>query len=189
MKVLIVDNYDSFTWNLYHYCLDHAEHVEVWRNDTFRIEDVAAFDRLVLSPGPGLPAESGLLMQVLQTYSSHKPMLGVCLGLQAIVEHFGGALTNLPEVLHGVATPCLIEDRADPLFKNIPSPFMAAHYHSWAAKEESLPSELRITARSEAGHVMAIRHTSLPICGVQFHPESVLTPCGRELIANWFAEH
>jgi anthranilate synthase component 2 len=186
MKLLIIDNYDSFTWNLYHYCLDHAEEVVVWRNDAFELADVEAFDRIVLSPGPGLPEESGLLMQVLQRYATQKPILGVCLGLQAIAEHFGGKLTNLPEVLHGVATPCFIKDYTDPLFAGIASPFMAAHYHSWVAHEDTLPSTLHITARSEAGHIMALRHTNLPIWGVQFHPESVLTPCGRQLLANWF---
>lgn len=185
MKVLIIDNHDSFTYNLYHYLVEMADHVEVWRNDAFSLTDVNAFDRIVLSPGPGLPSEAGNTLAVLDAFSSQKPILGVCLGLQAIVEHCGGTLLNLPEVLHGRAGQCFAETPVDALFQNIPSPFQIGHYHSWVAHTETLPAGLRVTARDAHGHIMAVRHNEWPLCGVQFHPESVLTPQGKQMLRNW----
>lgn len=162
-----------------------ADEVQVWRNDTFDVHELAPFDRLVISPGPGLPAEAGQTMNVLATYAAHKPILGVCLGLQAIVEHCGGMLQNLPEVLHGRAGQCFASEPIDPLFAGIASPFQIGHYHSWVAHADVLPSDLRVTARDAHGHIMAIRHTHWPLCGVQFHPESVLTPQGKHILQNW----
>jgi anthranilate synthase component 2 len=186
MRILLLDNRDSFTWNLQHLLVQHAA-VDVRRNDAITVEEAARYDRIVLSPGPGLPHEAGILMPLLeQLYGSH-PMLGVCLGMQALVELFGGRLYNQPQVMHGVAVPCHVRAAGDPMFAGMPETFAAGLYHSWAADRAHLPPVLEVTAVSDAGVVMAVRHRELPLCGVQFHPESVLTPWGPRLIANWVA--
>ncbi|MCU0319122.1 MAG: aminodeoxychorismate/anthranilate synthase component II [Flavobacteriales bacterium] len=186
MRILLLDNRDSFTWNLQHLLVQHAA-VDVQRNDRITVDEVARYDRIVLSPGPGLPAEAGVLMPVIERLHRTHPMLGVCLGMQALVEHFGGALYNQPRVMHGVAVPCHVMAKDEPLFAGLPDTFDVGLYHSWAADTKRLPAELEMTAVSAAGVVMAVRHRTLPVCGVQFHPESVLTPWGPRIIANWMA--
>ena len=186
MRVMLLDNYDSFTWNLAQLLGEGAE-VTVIRNDAITVEAARAFDRIVLSPGPGLPAHAGIMPELLRELMPSHPILGVCLGMQAIVECCGGTLYNLDRVRHGIAVPCEIEPPADRLFKGVASPFAAGLYHSWAAKLGTFPAQLRVTARSSDGVIMAVRHREFPVCGVQFHPESVLTPVGPEIVANWLA--
>lgn len=186
MRVLLLDNYDSFTWNLQHLLVQHAP-VDVVRNDAITVDEAARYDRIVLSPGPGLPSEAGIMMELLFKLMPTHPILGVCLGMQAIVELCGGTLYNQAQVMHGVAVPCLPEEPRDPLFAGLPSSFEVGLYHSWAADPATLPPSLRITARSAQGVIMGIRHQRFATCGVQFHPESVMTPKGGELIANWMA--
>jgi anthranilate synthase component II len=187
MRILLLDNYDSFTWNLHHLLAPHAQ-VDVVRNDAITVEAAASYDRIVLSPGPGLPSEAGIMMELLWKVLPHKPVLGVCLGMQALVEICGGSLYNQPKVMHGVAVDCIPTEPADPLFTGLPSHFPVGLYHSWAADPDTLPPSLRITARSAQGVIMAVRHTRFAACGVQFHPESVLTPAGATIMANWL-EH
>ncbi len=184
VRILLLDNYDSFTWNLHHQLVLHAQ-VDVVRNDAITVEEAALYDRIVLSPGPGLPEEAGVMMDVLVKLMPTHPILGVCLGMQGMVMACGGTLFNQPKVMHGVAVPCIPTEPRDPLFADLPSSFDVGLYHSWAADPATLPAELRITARSEQGIIMALRHTHHPICGVQFHPESVLTPMGGAIIRNW----
>ncbi|MGV3636799.1 MAG: anthranilate synthase component II [Flavobacteriales bacterium] len=184
MKILLLDNYDSFTWNLHHLLEPHAE-VDVVLNDRITVDEAARYDRIVLSPGPGLPNEAGITMELLSRLMPTHPILGVCLGMQAIVEECGGRLFNQARVMHGVAVPCDLEGPCDPLFRGLPSPFDVGLYHSWAAEPTSLPATLRITALSQAGVVMAVRHLEHDVCGVQFHPESILTPVGPAIIRNW----
>ncbi|MGV9012874.1 MAG: anthranilate synthase component II [Flavobacteriales bacterium] len=186
MRVLLVDNYDSFTWNLAQLLGEGAE-VTVIRNDAITVEAARAYDRIVLSPGPGLPAQAGIMPELLRELMPSHPILGVCLGMQAIVECCGGTLFNLDRVRHGVAVPCVIEAPDDPLFPGIASPFEAGLYHSWAAEPGTFPAQLRVTASSSDGVIMAVRHREFPVCGMQFHPESVLTPVGPGIVANWLA--
>lgn len=184
MKIVIIDNYDSFTYNLYHLVREAGAEATVVRNDAFRLEDLADYDKIILSPGPGIPEEAGLLLDVIRTYAGRKPMLGVCLGHQAIGQVFGARLTNLSEVFHGVQTPCLLTEE-DYLFHGLPRRFPVGRYHSWAVSREGFPNCLQITATSEEGHVMALRHRDYDIHGIQFHPESVLTPGGRAIVENF----
>ncbi len=184
MRILLLDNYDSFTWNLHHLLEPHAE-VDVVRNDAITVDEAASYDRIVLSPGPGLPSEAGIMMELLWSLMPHKPILGICLGMQGIVEICGGSLFNQARVMHGVATKVETVDPVDPLFKDLPTHFDAGLYHSWAADPATLPPSLRVTARSETGVIMGLRHTQFDVCGVQFHPESVLTPAGSDIIGNW----
>lgn len=184
MHILLLDNYDSFTWNLHHLLEPYAD-VDVVLNDRITVDEAARYDRIVISPGPGLPNEAGITMELLSKLMPTHPILGVCLGMQAIVEVCGGRLFNQDRVMHGVAVDCSPVDPRDPLFANMPSNFPVGLYHSWAADPKSLPPTLRITARSEADVIMAVRHTDHDVCGVQFHPESVLTPMGERVIANW----
>ncbi len=184
MRILLLDNYDSFTWNLHHLLEPYAE-VDVVRNDAITVDEAAQYDRIVLSPGPGLPQEAGIMMELLTKLKSTHPILGVCLGMQAIVEVCGGTLYNQEQVMHGVAVPCIPEEPRDTLFMDLPDRFEVGLYHSWAADQRTLPAELRITARNEAGVIMAVRHVRYNVCGVQFHPESVLTPLGERVIVNW----
>lgn len=184
MRVLLLDNYDSFTWNLHHVLAQYAV-VDVLRNDAVSIAEAAAFDRIVISPGPGLPSEAGITLELLRALMPTHPILGVCLGMQAIVESCGGRLFNQHRVRHGVAVSCTASEPRDPLFVGLPDSFEVGLYHSWAADPASLPNDLRITARSEEGVVMAIRHAHFAVCGVQFHPESVLTPLGSRMLENW----
>lgn len=186
MKTVIIDNYDSFTYNLSHLVKELGAEVCVVRNDRFNLDDIDAFDKIILSPGPGIPSEAGLLLDVIRRYAGRKPILGVCLGHQAIGEAFGGMLENLSEVFHGVATPCHIIAE-DPLFKGIAPDFEVGRYHSWVVSRENFPDCLEVTAVSDEGQVMALRHRTMEIHGIQFHPESVLTPEGRIIIQNFLA--
>lgn len=186
--VLVIDNYDSFTFNLVHLLEECDQEVVVWRNDKFALKDLASFDKILLSPGPGLPHEAGLLLEVLQSYSKNKSILGVCLGLQAMAEYFGGKLVNLKKPLHGMATRIDVVDPGERLFEGVPSYFMAARYHSWAVDPTCVPAEMKVTAVDEAGIIMAMAHREYDVRGVQFHPESILSEFGKEIILNWLKE-
>ncbi|MBK7381958.1 MAG: aminodeoxychorismate/anthranilate synthase component II [Flavobacteriales bacterium] len=187
MRILLLDNYDSFTWNLHHQLVVHAE-VDVVRNDAITVEEAARYDRIILSPGPGLPSEAGIMMELITKLMPTHPILGVCLGFQGIVEACGGKLFNQPRVMHGVAVSCSPAGPCDRLFAGLPAKFDVGLYHSWAADPHSLPPELRVTALSDQGVIMAIRHTRYDVRGVQFHPESVLTPLGGAIIKNWLSD-
>ena len=184
MRIVIIDNYDSFTYNLAHLVKSLGAEVTVLRNDRFALEELEAFDKIILSPGPGIPSEAGQLLDVIRTYAGRKPMLGVCLGHQAIGEVFGARLENLSDVFHGVAT----EGRqfgVDPIFRGLPERIVMGRYHSWVVSREGFPDSLEITAVSDEGQIMALRHRKFDIHGIQFHPESVLTPDGAALLRNW----
>jgi anthranilate synthase component 2 len=185
MKILVFDNYDSFTYNLVHLVekITHQK-VTVVRNDQIALEDVAAYDKIILSPGPGIPSEAGLLLPLIKQYAASKPILGVCLGHQAIGEAFGATLENLSTVYHGVATPIKI-DNSNYLFSGLAEKIEVGRYHSWVIANKNLPAVLKVTATDENGLIMAIEHESYDVCGVQFHPESVLTPNGEAIIKNW----
>ena len=184
MKTVIIDNYDSFTYNLAHLVKALGAEVTVLRNDQFSIEALEAYDKIILSPGPGIPSEAGLLLDVIKTYAGRKPMLGVCLGHQAIGEAFGARLENLSEVFHGVATPAhIVAD--DPIFCGLPKTFTVGRYHSWVVATDQFPDCLTVTAVSDEGQIMALRHKEYDIHGIQFHPESVLTPEGSIIIKNF----
>ena len=184
MKIVIIDNYDSFTYNLSHLVKELGAEVTVVRNDQFRLEDLEQYSKIILSPGPGIPSEAGLLLDVIRTYAGRKPILGVCLGHQAIGEVFGAKLENLSDVFHGVATPChIIAD--DPIFSGLERDITIGRYHSWVVSREDLPDCLEVTAVSDEGQIMALRHRELNVRGIQFHPESVLTPDGRKMLQNW----
>lgn len=185
-RILIIDNYDSFTYNLVHLVNEIGLQCEVWRNDKFAIGDVDAYNRIILSPGPGIPSEAGLLLEVIEKYSATKSIFGVCLGQQAIAEVFGGRLYNLGQPMHGIATPVKITGHDEKLFKGLPERFKVGRYHSWVVDEKAIPDCLEITAIDEADNsAMAIRHKILDVRGVQFHPESVLTEYGKEMMKNW----
>jgi anthranilate synthase component II len=185
MKLLIFDNYDSFTYNLLHLVEKVGEaSVEVHRNDEISISEIERFDKILLSPGPGLPKESGILCELVEKYAPTKSILGVCLGLQAIGEVFGGTLVNLEKVYHGLATPVHITAE-DKLFTGIPQTFKAGRYHSWVIGKTNFPDALQITAEDENGFIMAAKHKQFDVRGVQFHPESILSEYGEELISNW----
>jgi anthranilate synthase component 2 len=190
MKILIFDNYDSFTYNLVHLVekILH-EKVEVFRNDEISLEEIKKFDRIILSPGPGIPSEAGLLLPLIKEYASSKPILGVCLGHQAIGEAFGGTLTNLSTVYHGVATKIKVSSQKstgkNDLFSQVPEEIKVGRYHSWIVSDENFPEDLEIIARDENGYVMALQHKKYNVQGVQFHPESVLTPEGEKIMRNW----
>lgn len=184
MKIVIIDNYDSFTYNLYHLVKELGAEVTVLRNDQFLLEDLEAFDKILLSPGPGIPKEAGLLLDVIRYYAGKKPILGICLGEQAIGEIFGAKLINLKEVYHGIQSQVqLIAD--DYIFKGLPSKIPVGRYHSWVLDSSSLNNSLKITAVSQEGYIMALRHKTMDIRGIQFHPESILTPDGKQMINNW----
>ena len=184
IKVLVIDNYDSFTYNLVHYLEDLNCDVTVVRNDKLELEDVKPFDKIVLSPGPGIPDEAGLLKPIIKEYASTKSILGVCLGQQAIGEVFGGSLINLDEVYHGVATDVSITVDDEPLFKGLGKKIEVGRYHSWVV-DANLPEELEATSFDENGQVMSLRHRVYNVKGVQYHPESVLTPRGKQILENW----
>ena len=193
MKLLVFDNYDSFTYNLVHLVEKIiGDKVDVYRNDQLELGKIAAYDKIILSPGPGLPAEAGLLLPLIRQYAATKSILGVCLGHQAIAESFGGKLLNLSQVFHGVSLPVNVVKRATPgirlnadLFDGMPDSFMAGRYHSWVVDPAGFPDELEITAKDPGGHIMAFRHRKYDVLGVQFHPESVLTPEGERVMRNW----
>ncbi|MCF2655125.1 MAG: aminodeoxychorismate/anthranilate synthase component II [bacterium] len=184
MKIVIIDNYDSFTYNLSHLVKELGADVTVFRNDKFLLNEIEQYDKIILSPGPGIPSEAGLLLDVIRTYRGRKPMLGVCLGHQAIGEVFGARLTNLSTVYHGVATEGT-QYGNDPIFRGMPKRIIMGRYHSWVVDSTSLPECLEVTAMSDDGYIMALRHRHYDIHGIQFHPESVLTPEGRQIVKNW----
>jgi anthranilate synthase component 2 len=184
MKLLMLDNYDSFTYNLVQLIKDNSTiEVDVFRNDEITLQEVNQYDKIVLSPGPGLPSDSGILCELIETYKNSKAIFGVCLGMQAIGEVFGGTLINLNEPLHGVATP--VKHVNSFLFKGIPETFNVGRYHSWAVDAKTIPNDFLISAEDENGIVMAIEHRQLNISGVQFHPESILTEHGRTILTNF----
>jgi len=185
MKILVFDNYDSFTYNLVHLVekIIH-EKVEVYRNDQIALEKVRDYDKIILSPGPGIPEEAGLLLPLIKEYASSKSILGVCLGHQAIGQAFGANLINLSTVYHGVATSCDLQTNRD-LFKGLPETIDVGRYHSWVVDQNDFPEELEITARDENDLIMALQHKTFDVQGVQFHPESVLTPSGEAIMRNW----
>ena len=192
MKILVFDNYDSFTYNLVH-MVEHitGEKITVRRNDAISLDEVVGYDKIILSPGPGIPSEAGLLLPLIKAYASSKSILGVCLGHQAIAEALGGTLVNLSKVFHGIATPVQSvlqnEKPISPLFTGLSNTIETGRYHSWIVSEEGFPDELEITARDEHGYIMGLQHKSFDLQGVQFHPESVLTPAGEKIMRNWLS--
>lgn len=183
-KIAVVDNYDSFTYNLVHYLEDLDTQVTVFRNNELELEELELFDRIVLSPGPGIPSEAGFLMDIIKKYVQTKPILGVCLGLQALGEYFGAELINLENVYHGVATTITLQ-HTDEIFNDLPNKFEVGRYHSWVISNKNFPNNLIITSVDENNHIMSFKHQSLNIRGVQFHPESILTPNGKQILKNW----
>jgi len=189
-KILVIDNYDSFTYNLVHYLKELTDqHVDVFRNDKIEPEEVGEYGKILISPGPGVPDEAGLLKEIIKKYGSVKSILGVCLGCQAIAEVYGGQIENLDTVYHGVATKIIVLDEKELLFSGVEKSFMGGRYHSWVVQKKTLPEVLKITALDEAGAIMALRHTTHNVRGVQFHPESVLTPRGKIIIRNWLEQY
>ena len=182
--IVIIDNYDSFTYNLAHLVKELGAEVDVLRNDKFELEELEKYDKIILSPGPGTPEEAGLLLEVIRTYAGRKPILGVCLGEQAIGQAFGGKLTNLSEVFHGIQTNVKIKNK-DYIFSGLPTEIPVGRYHSWVVDTDGFPEELVITAISPEGQIMALRHRKYDVHGIQFHPESVLTPDGKQIVGNW----
>jgi anthranilate synthase component 2 len=185
MKIAVIDNYDSFTYNLVHYLEDLNAEVTVFRNDELELAELEKFDKILLSPGPGIPEEAGLLKAIIAQYAASKSILGVCLGQQAIGEVFGGTLTNLDKVFHGVATKVTQSVTDETLFDTLPNEFEVGRYHSWVVNSNDFPEVLEITSVDETGQIMSLRHKTLDVKGVQFHPESVLTPHGKTILKNW----
>ena len=184
MKIVVIDNYDSFTYNLVHYLEDLGATVTVFRNDAFELKELEVFDKIVLSPGPGIPEEAGLLKEVIQTYAKTKSILGICLGMQAIGEVFGGRLTKLENVFHGVASKITIIEN-DVIFNKLPNEMEVGRYHSWVISNDNFPQNLMITSVDENKNIMSIKHSVYDVRGVQFHPESILTPEGKKIVENW----
>ena len=184
-KIAVIDNYDSFTYNIVHYLEDLNTVVSVYRNDEFELDELEKFDKILLSPGPGIPEEAGLLKAVISKYAESKSILGVCLGQQAIGEVFGGVLINLDKVFHGVASKVTKSVTDEALFDKLPNEFEVGRYHSWVVANKGFPDVLEITSVDESGQIMSLRHKKLDIKGVQFHPESVLTPFGKQILENW----
>lgn len=186
-KILILDNYDSFTYNIVHLVNELGGETVVCRNDRISLENVGQFDRIILSPGPGIPGEAGIMPELIRRYAPEKSILGICLGEQAIGECFGAKLENLTEVYHGICTPVKVVGR-ESMFEGLGETFEVGRYHSWVVSRENLPDCLQITAEDAEGRVMALAHKTYPVKGVQFHPESVLTPVGKKIMANWLDE-
>ncbi len=188
-RILIVDNYDSFTFNLVHY-LEEIPGVEVFvfRNNEITVEDAGKYDAIVISPGPGLPSEAGITLTLIRKYAGQIPILGVCLGHQAIAEAFGGKLRQLQEVIHGLERKCIVLKSDDPIFENIPTEFIAGRYHSWVPDEKTFPSTLEVLAVDENNCIMVLKHKHHSVYGMQFHPESIMTPEGKRLLRNWVKE-
>ncbi len=186
MKILVFDNYDSFTYNLVQLIKEIATDakVEVFRNDEIALEQIKGYDKILLSPGPGIPSESGLLLPLIKEYAATKSIFGVCLGQQAIGESFGATLSNLSKVYHGIATPIHLTNPSS-LFEGLPNTFSVGRYHSWVVNENDLPNELIITSKDDEGYIMSLEHKTYDVKGVQYHPESVLTPEGAKIISNW----
>jgi anthranilate synthase component 2 len=185
MKIAVIDNYDSFTYNLVHYLEDLGADVSVFRNDEFDPDELQPFDKLLLSPGPGIPDEAGLLKQTIRTYADSKSILGICLGQQAIAEVFGGTISNLNKVYHGVATELTLAVNDELLFNGISGTIHVGRYHSWIVDSNNFPEALEATSFDSDGEIMSLRHKTLDVRGVQFHPESVLTPFGKQMLLNW----
>jgi len=186
MKILVLDNYDSFTYNLVHILKELSSgEVEVFRNDEISLEKVAEYDKIVISPGPGVPDSAGITKDLIRKYAPTKSILGVCLGCQAIAEVYGGSLNNLDQVYHGVATYMKVTDESEILFREIPSEFTAGRYHSWVVNGFDLPKELKVTCIDEDNMIMGLSHVKYNLKGVQFHPESVLTRYGKKMLENW----
>jgi len=186
MKILVVDNYDSFVYNLVHYIDQLGDYeITVLRNDEINLEEVAKYDRILLSPGPGIPEEAGVMMDLIKKYVHQKPIFGVCLGHQAIAEAMGGVLENRKDVLHGIAHDLIVTDPNDALYKNLPQRFKIGRYHSWQVKKESIEEKFTITGLDDEGDVLSFKLKNYPVYGVQYHPESVLTENGLQIIQNW----
>lgn len=185
MKILVLDNYDSFTYNLVHIIRELGYTVDIFRNDKISVEEVERYDKILLSPGPGVPDEAGIMKQVIKEYGPVKSILGICLGHQGIGEVFGATLYNIPKVLHGVTSTTEVTERDEYLFKDVSDKFQSTHYHSWAVRADSIPSDLQVTAINDEGLIMGLRHIQYDVRGLQFHPESVMTPEGPKMIRNW----
>lgn len=185
MKILVLDNYDSFVYNLVYILKELGAEVDVFRNDKIALEAVEKYDKILLSPGPGIPEEAGIMMDLLATYKTTKPIFGVCLGHQAIAEAFGSKLHNMGEVLHGVTTPCTVTDASEVLFQGIPNTFDVCRYHSWTVVPDTMPSDLKVTAIDANNYVLAEAHQKYDVRGVQFHPEAYLTQHGVKMVENW----
>lgn len=186
MKILVLDNYDSFTFNLVHYVEDIInERVDVFRNDKIQLSEIKKYDKIILSPGPGIPENSGILKSLIKEYSATKSIFGVCLGMQAIAEVFGSKLFNLKKVYHGISTKVIQTNVDNVLFKDIPKEFIAGRYHSWIVDNEDFSGELIISSVDEQNQIMSLFHSKFDVRGVQFHPESVMTPVGKKIIENW----
>jgi anthranilate synthase component 2 len=186
MKILVLDNYDSFTYNLVHYLEEIlGERPDVFRNDKIKLEEINKYDKILLSPGPGLPKEAGILCDLIREYAPKKSILGVCLGLQAIGEVFGGELENLENVYHGVATPVKVLDKNEKIFSGLPENFEVGRYHSWVVSKNNLPDCFEKTAEDDNGQIMGLTHKKYDVRGVQFHPESIMTEYGMDMLRNW----
>ncbi|MBX2966939.1 MAG: aminodeoxychorismate/anthranilate synthase component II [Cyclobacteriaceae bacterium] len=185
MKILILDNYDSFTYNLVHIIRELNYNFDVYRNDKITLEEVDKYDKILLSPGPGIPSEAGIMQALIKTYAPTKSILGICLGHQGIAEVFGATLFNIPEVLHGVTSQTTVLDKNEVLYHGLPSTFQVCHYHSWAVSPESITPDLIVTAKNSEGMIMGIRHKQYNVRGLQFHPESIMTPEGPKIMKNW----
>ena len=184
-KVLIIDNYDSFTFNLVHYLEDLNAVVTVFRNDEFELQEIEAFDKIILSPGPGIPDEAGLLKDVIKTFAPTKSILGVCLGHQAIAEVFNSELINLKSTLHGISSKVNILDKTETLFTGLPNQIEVGHYHSWVVNPDTISEEIVVTSVDSDNNIMSLRHIEFDVKGIQFHPESILTPFGKTILKNW----
>jgi len=185
MKILVLDNYDSFTYNLVHILRESGHAPDIIRNDKIDLEEVKKYDKILLSPGPGIPDEAGIMKQLIKEYGPTKSILGICLGHQGIAEVYGAKLFNIPKVLHGVTSTATVKDNNESLFTGVTSTFQATHYHSWAVKSDSLTSDLKLTAINDEGMIMALSHVKYDVKGLQFHPESIMTPEGPKMIKNW----
>ncbi len=187
MKLLVLDNYDSFTYNLVHLIreLGFGANMDIIRNDAISVKEVDQYDKILLSPGPGVPKDAGIMMELLSTYAPTKSILGVCLGHQGIAEAFGGTLINMKEVVHGVPLKTIITNSSEVCFQEVPDNFASGRYHSWMVSKENFPEELTITAEDEAGRIMALAHKKYDVRGLQFHPESILTEHGKTIMKNW----
>jgi anthranilate synthase component 2 len=185
MKILVLDNYDSFTYNLVHIVRALGYAMDIYRNDKIALEDVKKYDKILLSPGPGIPDEAGIMKKVVNEYGPTKSILGICLGHQGIGEVYGATLFNIPKVLHGVTSTAEVTDKEEYLFRGVPETFQATHYHSWAVVPETINGDLKVTAVNNEGLVMGLRHKKFDVKGLQFHPESIMTPEGPKMIENW----
>jgi anthranilate synthase component 2 len=185
MKILVLDNYDSFTYNLVYILRELNDQVDIYRNDKIALEDVGKYDKILLSPGPGIPSEAGILQDVVREYGASKSILGICLGHQGIGEVYGAALENMTDVLHGISDTAFVTDSSERIFRGLPSEIKVGRYHSWTVMPDTFPSDLQVTALDEKGRVMGLSHKTYDVKGLQFHPESVLTEHGREMLQNW----